>query len=46
MQISTKDHLVEGGRLEEHIKQWNGLVKLFHNDRREGKVYKLKSIIY
>ena len=24
---SVKDHLVAGGRLEEHIKQWNGLVK-------------------
>ena len=24
---SVKDHLVVGGRLEEHIKQWNGLVK-------------------
>ena len=35
---STKDHLVAGGRLEEHIKQWNGLVKLYHNSRREGLI--------
>jgi len=35
---SVKDHLVAGGRLEEHIKQWNGLVKLYHNDRREGLI--------
>lgn len=33
-----KEHLVKGGRLEEHIKQFNGLVKLYHNDRREGLI--------
>ena len=43
-QISIKEHLVAGGRLEEHIKQWNGLVKLFHNERREG--YSVQDLIF
>ncbi|CBY34413.1 unnamed protein product [Oikopleura dioica] len=34
---SNKEHIT-GGRLEEHIKQWNGLVKLYRNDRREGLI--------
>lgn len=34
--FSNKVHLKE--RLEEYIKQWNGLVKLFRNDRREGLI--------
>lgn len=25
-------------RLEEYIKQWNGLVKLFRNEKREGLI--------
>lgn len=29
-------HLKE--RLEDYIKQWNGLVKLFRNDKREGLI--------
>ena len=29
-------HLKE--RLEEYIKQWNGLVKLFRNEKREGLI--------
>lgn len=29
-------HLKE--RLEDYIKQWNGLVKLFRNERREGLI--------
>lgn len=29
-------HLKE--RLEEYLKQWNGLVKLFRNDKREGLI--------
>ncbi|XP_023190177.1 N-acetylgalactosaminyltransferase 7 isoform X2 [Xiphophorus maculatus] len=34
--FSNKAHLKE--RLEEYIKQWNGLVKLFRNDKREGLI--------
>ncbi|XP_066574221.1 N-acetylgalactosaminyltransferase 7 isoform X2 [Amia ocellicauda] len=34
--FSNKAHLKE--RLEEYIKQWNGLVKLFRNERREGLI--------
>nr|XP_006010158.1 PREDICTED: N-acetylgalactosaminyltransferase 7-like isoform X2 [Latimeria chalumnae] len=34
--FSNKEHLK--GRLEEYIKQWNGLVKLFQNERREGLI--------
>ncbi|KAL4640508.1 N-acetylgalactosaminyltransferase 7-like [Arapaima gigas] len=34
--FSNKEHLKE--RLEEYIKQWNGLVKLFRNQRREGLI--------
>uniref|UniRef100_A0A8C7YU61 Polypeptide N-acetylgalactosaminyltransferase n=1 Tax=Oryzias sinensis TaxID=183150 RepID=A0A8C7YU61_9TELE len=34
--FSNKVHLKE--RLEEYIKQWNGLVKLFRNDKREGLI--------
>lgn len=29
-------HLKE--RLEDYIKQWNGLVKLFRNEKREGLI--------
>ncbi|XP_029431358.1 N-acetylgalactosaminyltransferase 7 isoform X2 [Rhinatrema bivittatum] len=34
--FSNKEHLK--GRLDEYIKQWNGLVKVFRNDRREGLI--------
>ncbi|XP_015253293.1 PREDICTED: N-acetylgalactosaminyltransferase 7 isoform X3 [Cyprinodon variegatus] len=34
--FSNKVHLKE--RLEDYIKQWNGLVKLFRNDKREGLI--------
>nr|XP_020477118.1 N-acetylgalactosaminyltransferase 7 isoform X1 [Monopterus albus] len=34
--FSNKVHLKE--RLEEYIKQWNGLVKLFRNGKREGLI--------
>nr|XP_015201277.1 PREDICTED: N-acetylgalactosaminyltransferase 7 isoform X2 [Lepisosteus oculatus] len=34
--FSNKAHLKE--RLEEYIKQWNGLVKVFRNERREGLI--------
>ncbi|XP_042614291.1 N-acetylgalactosaminyltransferase 7-like isoform X3 [Cyprinus carpio] len=34
--FSNKDHLKE--RLEDYIKQWNGLVKLFRNEKREGLI--------
>uniref|UniRef100_A0A8D0C8P1 Polypeptide N-acetylgalactosaminyltransferase n=1 Tax=Scleropages formosus TaxID=113540 RepID=A0A8D0C8P1_SCLFO len=34
--FSNKEHLKE--RLEEYIKRWNGLVKLFRNKRREGLI--------
>ncbi|XP_056266057.1 N-acetylgalactosaminyltransferase 7 isoform X1 [Pseudoliparis swirei] len=34
--FSNKAHLKE--RLEEYIKQWNGLVKLFRNEKREGLI--------
>ncbi|KAM8940306.1 N-acetylgalactosaminyltransferase 7 isoform 3-T3 [Pelodytes ibericus] len=34
--FSNKDHLK--GRLEDYIKQWNGLVKVFRNERREGLI--------
>uniref|UniRef100_A0A8C5N278 Polypeptide N-acetylgalactosaminyltransferase n=1 Tax=Leptobrachium leishanense TaxID=445787 RepID=A0A8C5N278_9ANUR len=34
--FSNKDHLK--GRLEEYVKQWNGLVKVFRNERREGLI--------
>ncbi|KAL6109945.1 galnt7 [Pungitius sinensis] len=34
--FSNKEHLKE--RLEEYIKQWNGLVKLFRNEKREGLI--------
>ena len=37
-QCITCQTLDKGGRLEEHIKQWGGLVKLFHNERREGLI--------
>lgn len=30
------EHLKE--RLEDYIKQWNGLVKIFRNERREGLI--------
>ncbi|XP_056416789.1 N-acetylgalactosaminyltransferase 7 isoform X4 [Hyla sarda] len=33
---SNKEHLK--GRLEDYIKQWNGLVKVFRNERREGLI--------
>ncbi|KAJ8382959.1 hypothetical protein SKAU_G00037370 [Synaphobranchus kaupii] len=33
---SNKEHL--GSRLEEYIKQWNGLVKVFRNGKREGLI--------
>ena len=34
---SVKEHIT-GGRLEEHIQQWNGLVKMYRNERREGLI--------
>ncbi|CAJ1053013.1 N-acetylgalactosaminyltransferase 7 isoform X3 [Xyrichtys novacula] len=34
--FSNKVHLKE--RLEDYIKQWNGLVKLFRNEKREGLI--------
>ncbi|KAG7518753.1 N-acetylgalactosaminyltransferase 7 isoform X2 [Solea senegalensis] len=34
--FSNKVHLKE--RLEEYIKQWNGLVKLYRNEKREGLI--------
>ncbi|KAF7244125.1 N-acetylgalactosaminyltransferase 7 [Varanus komodoensis] len=34
--FSNKAHLKE--RLEDYIKQWNGLVKIFRNERREGLI--------
>uniref|UniRef100_A0A673BK39 Polypeptide N-acetylgalactosaminyltransferase n=1 Tax=Sphaeramia orbicularis TaxID=375764 RepID=A0A673BK39_9TELE len=34
--FSNKAHLKE--RLEEYIKQWNGLVKVFRNEKREGLI--------
>nr|XP_009675005.1 PREDICTED: N-acetylgalactosaminyltransferase 7 [Struthio camelus australis] len=34
--FSNKAHLKE--RLDEYIKQWNGLVKVFRNERREGLI--------
>ncbi|XP_076845670.1 N-acetylgalactosaminyltransferase 7 isoform X2 [Brachyhypopomus gauderio] len=34
--FSNKVHLKE--KLEEYIKQWNGLVKLFRNEKREGLI--------
>ncbi|XP_023118883.1 N-acetylgalactosaminyltransferase 7 isoform X2 [Amphiprion ocellaris] len=34
--FSNKVHLKE--RLEEYVKQWNGLVKLFRNEKREGLI--------
>ncbi|KAL4618232.1 N-acetylgalactosaminyltransferase 7-like isoform X1 [Arapaima gigas] len=34
--FSNKVHLKE--RLEEYIKKWNGLVKLFRNEKREGLI--------
>ncbi|XP_043917652.1 N-acetylgalactosaminyltransferase 7 isoform X1 [Protopterus annectens] len=34
--FSNKVHLKE--RLDEYIKQWNGLVKVFRNERREGLI--------
>ncbi|KAM3831255.1 N-acetylgalactosaminyltransferase 7 isoform 3-T3 [Vipera latastei] len=34
--FSNKEHLKE--RLEDYIKQWNGLVKIFRNERREGLI--------
>ncbi|XP_053273944.1 N-acetylgalactosaminyltransferase 7 isoform X1 [Pleuronectes platessa] len=34
--FSNKVHLKE--RLEEYLKQWNGLVKLFRNEKREGLI--------
>ncbi|XP_072113754.1 N-acetylgalactosaminyltransferase 7 isoform X1 [Mobula birostris] len=33
---SNKAHLKE--RLDEYLKQWNGLVKVFRNERREGLI--------
>ncbi|KAM3939165.1 N-acetylgalactosaminyltransferase 7 isoform 1-T1 [Leptodactylus fuscus] len=33
---SNKEHLK--GRLDNYIKQWNGLVKVFRNERREGLI--------
>ncbi|XP_030047405.1 N-acetylgalactosaminyltransferase 7 isoform X1 [Microcaecilia unicolor] len=33
---SNKEHLK--GRLDEYVKQWNGLVKVFRNERREGLI--------
>uniref|UniRef100_A0A8C6U134 Polypeptide N-acetylgalactosaminyltransferase n=1 Tax=Neogobius melanostomus TaxID=47308 RepID=A0A8C6U134_9GOBI len=34
--FSNKEHLKE--RLETYIKQWNGLVKIFRNEKREGLI--------
>ncbi|RMC13808.1 hypothetical protein DUI87_08891 [Hirundo rustica rustica] len=34
--FSNKAHLQE--RLDDYIKQWNGLVKVFRNERREGLI--------
>ncbi|KAI4833190.1 hypothetical protein KUCAC02_016104 [Chaenocephalus aceratus] len=34
--FSNKEHLKE--RLVDYIKQWNGLVKLFRNEKREGLI--------
>ncbi|MEE6460975.1 hypothetical protein FKM82_001158 [Ascaphus truei] len=34
--FSNKEHLK--GRLDDYIKQWNGLVKVFRNERREGLI--------
>ncbi|XP_023655086.1 N-acetylgalactosaminyltransferase 7 isoform X1 [Paramormyrops kingsleyae] len=34
--FSNKAHLKE--RLDDYIKQWNGLVKVFRNERREGLI--------
>eukprot|EP00079_Xenopus_tropicalis_P022330 XP_012814191.1 PREDICTED: N-acetylgalactosaminyltransferase 7 isoform X1 [Xenopus tropicalis] len=34
--FSNKEHLK--GRLDEYLKQWNGLVKVFRNERREGLI--------
>lgn len=34
--FSNKEHLKE--KLDEYIKQWNGLVKVFRNERREGLI--------
>ncbi|ELW67729.1 N-acetylgalactosaminyltransferase 7 [Tupaia chinensis] len=34
--FSNKEHLKE--RLDEYIKMWNGLVKVFRNERREGLI--------
>ncbi|XP_040041904.2 N-acetylgalactosaminyltransferase 7 isoform X1 [Gasterosteus aculeatus] len=34
--FSNKEHLKE--RLEDYIKQWNGLVQLFRNEKREGLI--------
>ncbi|XP_018098696.1 N-acetylgalactosaminyltransferase 7 isoform X3 [Xenopus laevis] len=34
--FSNKEHLK--GRLDEYVKQWNGLVKVFRNERREGLI--------
>ncbi|OXB84152.1 UNVERIFIED_CONTAM: hypothetical protein H355_012270 [Colinus virginianus] len=34
--FSNKVHLKE--RLDDYIKQWNGLVKVFRNERREGLI--------
>ncbi|KAF5901682.1 N-acetylgalactosaminyltransferase 7 isoform X2, partial [Clarias magur] len=34
--FSNKAHLKE--KLEEYLKQWNGLVKLFRNEKREGLI--------
>ncbi|XP_068134898.1 N-acetylgalactosaminyltransferase 7 isoform X3 [Hyperolius riggenbachi] len=33
---SNKEHLK--GRLDDYVKQWNGLVKVFRNERREGLI--------
>uniref|UniRef100_A0A672IHW7 Polypeptide N-acetylgalactosaminyltransferase n=1 Tax=Salarias fasciatus TaxID=181472 RepID=A0A672IHW7_SALFA len=34
--FSNKEHLKE--RLETYVQQWNGLVKVFRNDKREGLI--------
>ncbi|XP_075412988.1 N-acetylgalactosaminyltransferase 7 isoform X1 [Tenrec ecaudatus] len=34
--FSNKEHLKE--KLDDYIKQWNGLVKVFRNERREGLI--------
>ncbi|MBZ3891937.1 N-acetylgalactosaminyltransferase 7 [Sciurus carolinensis] len=34
--FSNKDHLKE--KLDDYIKMWNGLVKVFRNERREGLI--------